>query len=344
MKDHGSNRQVTLIDVAREAGVSRATASLVIRQSPLVSKSTRESVEAAIEKLGYVRNLTAARLRSVQSRLIGLIVPNLSNPFFAEFLAGVEAVLDQHHLAVLMANSQDDCGRQTDLMRRMREHGVDGVIICPAAETPNDWDEGRSFGSMPAVQTLRHVTRNLDYVGVDYQQGVRLAVDHLVKLGHRAINLAVQGAEHSAYRERVASYKSAISSHGLDGKAIFRIPGSIAEIPGCASELMKCYPASTATLCFNDITAFGLSAGFYDLGVALGRDHSLIGFDDVLNGEARRPKLTSVATHPELIGRAAASRMIARLKEPSLPANSQILPADLVVRQTCGPAPATPSR
>ncbi len=329
-------QSATLVDVARVAGVSRATASLVIRNSPLVATATREKVEAAIEKLGYVKNLTAARLRAEQNQIVGLIVPNLSNPFFARLLAGIEEVLDEADLAVLLANSHDDPDRQRDVLRRMREHGVNGVIICPAAGTPADWHDQPSVKAMPTVQVLRRVTDALDYIGVDYKAGVQQAVDHLVGLGHKEIAFAVHGRIHSAYTERVEGFARSMMENGLDGDALVRVPDRIADIPAAARTIFEKRPNCTATLCFNDVIAIGLAAGFQDLGLRIGNDHSLIGFDDVHDGEVIRPPLTSVATHPALIGRAAGMRMVERLTARDAAPESQILNVELKLRQSSG--------
>ncbi|MFK0335269.1 LacI family DNA-binding transcriptional regulator [Rhizobium sp. NPDC090275] len=334
------HRQVTLIDVANEAGVSRATASLVIRESPLVSSETRKKVEAAIEKLGYVRNLTAARLRAGQSRVVGLVVPNLSNPFFSRLLAGIEEILDEAGLAVLLANSHDDLGRQHDVLRRMREHGVNGVIVCPAAGTQENWLAENVLGPMPIVQVLRHVTDQLDYVGVDYGLGVRQTINYLVGLGHSQIVFAVHGAMHSAYRERVAGFSAAMEEHSLSGDSLLVMPMRLTDIPAATKSIFEFSPNCTATLCFNDVIAIGLSAGLYDLGLTVGRDHSLVGFDDVHNGEIIRPAITSVATHPTEIGRMAGIRMLERLQQPTEAARRVVLKPELMIRKSCTTAPA----
>jgi LacI family transcriptional regulator len=331
------------VDVAREAGVSRATASLVIRNSPLVAAATREKVELAIDKLGYVKNLTAARLRAEQNQIVGLVVPNLSNPFFARLLAGIEEALDEANLAVFLANSHDDPERQRDVLQRMREHGVNGVIICPATGTPGDWHEHPTFKSMPTVQVLRHVTDSLDYIGVDYKTGVQEAVDHLVGLGHTQISFAVHGRVHSAYTERVEGFVTSMSRHGLDSQSLVQMPERIADIPAAARRIFQQRPGCTATLCFNDVIAIGLTAGLQDLGLQIGRDHSLIGFDDVHDGEVIRPALTSVATYPTVIGRSAGERMIERLKDRKTEPERQILSVDLRLRHSSGPLQANPA-
>jgi LacI family transcriptional regulator len=334
--------RATLNDVAREAGVSRATVSLVIRNSPLVADVTREKVEAAIEKLGYVRNLNAARLRLGHSRVIGVVVPHLVNPFFAEFLTGVETVANDAGFAVLLANSHDDPTLQLKIMTRMREHAVDGLLICPADGTRPGTLSPIDLAKMPVVQVLRRIRSDLDYVGPDYHSGVTAAVDHLVHQGHKVIAFATYSASHSAHSERLAGFEAALARHGLPPGPLLQLPWDVSELPGCVKELLEMSPAPTATLCFNDLVAFGLTAGFYDLGMTVGKDHALIGFDDLTNSELTRPRFTAVATYPTRIGRLAARRMLLRLVDKNHSVEAVITETALIIRQSCGSVPLPP--
>lgn len=334
--DNGKSRRATLIDVAKLAGVSRATASLVIRNSPLVASDTRIVVEKAIETLGYIRNLTAARLRAGQTRVVGLVIPNLTNPFFAELLAGVEEVLEAEGLAVLLANSHDDPLRQNEVMHRMREHGVDGFLICPAMGTLASTLEGGVGRLVPTVQVLRYVTEQMDYVGADYRGGMEQAVNHLANLGHRRIAFAVQGGKHSAYLERLNGFEAAMRRSELDPELIIELPSSLPEVAQQSHRLLDDKRSPTATICFNDIIAFGLSGGLQDLKVKLGEEHSLVGFDDVMHGETIRPRLTSVATHPVQIGRRSAEQLLMRLIKPESAISQLTIETKLQIRQSSG--------
>ena len=170
-------KRVTLLDVAKHAGVSRATASLVVRDSPLVGAATRAKVEAAMAELGYVYNLGAARMRAARSRTVGVIIPNLTNPFFAVLLAGIESTLETAGLAVILANSNENAAKQDGFVNRMREHGVDGLIVCPAEGTERRFVDDAGRWGVPLVQTLRMVPETAsDYAGMDPEPGMREAV------------------------------------------------------------------------------------------------------------------------------------------------------------------------
>lgn len=335
--DQRKKSRVTLLDVARHSGVSRATASLVIRKSPLVGADTRARVEASMQELGYVYNMGAARLRAERSLTIGVVIPNLTNPFFIELLAGIETVIDDAGMVVMLVNSGDVVARQETLLTRMREHGVDGIILCPAADTEPAVAERMAEWEMPLVQVLRRVSDACDYAGADYAHGMRQAVDHLAELGHRDIAFAVHGPVHSAYHERIEGFQQAMETRGLLPDKITRVPHQISAIAQSAHLFSAGPGKATAVVCFNDVVALGLSAGFYDLGIRVGEDFSLIGFDDVADAEAMRPKLTSVSTFPEAIGEGAATLLLDRLAHPDLPPRKLVKATKLHIRQSTAP-------
>ncbi|MFN7023323.1 MAG: LacI family DNA-binding transcriptional regulator [Pseudorhizobium sp.] len=333
-QDHKRSK-ITLLDVAKHAEVSRATASLVVRKSPLVSADTRLRVEAAMRELGYVYNMGAARLRADRSHTVGVIVPNLTNPFFAELLDGIEASVDAAGLVMIIANSGDLPPRQATVLQRMREHGVDGIILCPAAGTSDDLANQVSDWRLPVVQALRHVTEAVDYAGADYAAGMAEAVEYLVSLGHQTICFAVHGPIHSAYQERIKGFRDAMTRFGLKPDHISRVPDRVDQIAQEADALFSQGRAPTAVICFNDLVAHGLAAGFYDQGLKIGRDISLIGFDDVVDAEAMRPRLTSVSTAPSEIGRNAAALLLDRIAQPLLPPRRCVSQTRLHIRDSC---------
>lgn len=334
-----AKKRATLLDVAREAGVSRATASLVVRKSPLVGAETRKRVEAAIVKVGYVYNLGAARMRAARSRMVGVIIPSLANPFFAELLAGIEAVLDAAEMGVIFANARESLQKQETLIRRMREHGTDGLIICPAAGSGADLLERAAEWDLPVVQALRHVSMTAgDYAGIDYFGGMRRATEYLVSYGHRRIAFVSGNRVHSAYAERLQGFQTAMEAHRLTADLVFNIPLTHADGMNAAGFLLDRPDPPTAAICFNDVVALGLLRGLYDQGVEAGPDFSVIGFDNVPEGILARPMLTSVSSRPFAVGEAAATLLLRRLADPTRKPEKIIEAAELVERQSCGPA------
>jgi LacI family transcriptional regulator len=344
MASEKKRNRVTLLDVAREAGVSRATASLVIRKSPLVSAETRRRVEETLERLGYVYNMGAARMRAARSQTVGVIIPNLNNPFFAEMLSGLQATLDVADMVVILANSRESTEKQRTIIRRMREHGVDGLIVCPATGTDESLLSDASEWGLPLVQALRYVSETAgDYAGSDYVGGMRQAVRRLYGLGHRRIAFLNGNLVHSAQAERLAGFKAGMKEHDLPDDLVTSIPLTQQSAIAAAARLYEGRNPPTAAICFNDVVGLGLSSGLYDLGLEVGRDFSVIGFDNVPEANRVRPKLTSVATHPETIGETAAQLLVDRLQSPDRGARRVINLTELVERQSCG-APRRPER
>ena len=329
--------RITLLDVARAAGVSRATASLVIRKSPLVADETRRRVEEAITKLGYVYNMGAASMRATRSNTVGVIIPNLGNPFFAAMLAGIEQALDDAGLIVVLANSRESASRQEAILQRMRERGVDGLILCPVAETRPSLLAKADDWRLPVVQALRYVSDSKgDYAGTDYAGGMHQAVAHLTAIGHRSIAFAAGGPMHSAYRERLAGFRASMVDRGLDPGAIVDVPlgpiASAASAPALLSHPLH----PTAVICFNDIMAGAIANGLTDLGIKVGAEFSVVGFDDLAEAELVRPRLTSVATFPGEIGDSAARLLLERLSTPDRANRRVINLTRLITRQSTG--------
>ena len=156
-ENRSDGRAVTLKHVAEHAGVSRATVSLVLRESPLVAVETRDRVKSSITSVGYVYNRGAARLRSGMSGTIGLIVPDIANPFFAQLATGIDDFLDAEGRLTFVANSNERSERQDRFMRRIREHGVDGIILCAAEGSTAALAAQLRSWRLPFVQILRDI-------------------------------------------------------------------------------------------------------------------------------------------------------------------------------------------
>ncbi|MCE7029997.1 LacI family DNA-binding transcriptional regulator [Jiella avicenniae] len=337
----GRGRRPTLMDVAEHAGVSRATASLVVRKSPLVSQTTRQRVEAAMAELGYVYNAGAARLRASRSRTVGVVVPNLTNPFFAVLIAGMEAVFETEDLAVILANSNEDIAKQAGFLKRMREHAADGVIVCPCEGSDRRLVEDAAKWELPLVQALRYVPETTsDYAGIDYREGMRDATERLIALGHRDILFVSGNRRHSARFDRLAGFCAAMEAHGFDAGGVVELRLTHTAARAAASTILDRQKRPSALLCFNDVVALGLHRGLLDLGLRLGRDVSLVGFDDVAEAALVLPGLTSVATRPFEVGENAARLLLRRIHAPAAAIERRIVPTRYVERESTGPAPA----
>lgn len=335
-------KRVTLLDVAKHAGVSRATASLVVRNSPLVSTSTRASVEASMAELGYVYNLSAARMRAARSHTVGVIIPTLINPFFAVLLAGIESVLERAGFSVIITNSYDNPAKQDQFVARAREHGVDGLIVCPAAGTEKRFIEDAIKWNMPLVQTLRYVPgTETDYSGMDQRDGMHEAVNCLVDFGHRRIGYIASNVYHTAHTERLSYFREAMAERGLEPLFEEQLISNHQSARMAVPQIMNRRERPTALICHNDVLGLGVHRGLVDLGVMPGRDVSLIGFDNVAEADLVMPGLASVATEPYKVGESAANLFLRRIQQPDAAFQTKVEPTYFVQRGSCGPIRST---
>ena len=337
---HGrKKRNVTLLDVAAAAGVSRGTVSLVLRKSPLVRDSTRARVEAAIEETGYVYDRGAAYLRSRRTHTVGLIVCNITNPFYADFTAGADAALEGAGWLSIFGNSAESPERQDRILTRMREQAVEGIILVPAADTPDSVIHSLQRWGMPVVLATRYVQGvETDLVSQDHAAGVRMSVEHLVSLGHQRIAFIGGGERHSTSDERRAAYRAAMNEHGIVERDQLVVPCvvDLADASRAILEALDHSPRPTAAVCFNDHVAYGVLGTLQDQGIKPGEDFAVVGFDDRRDIAFLRPSLTTVSISAERVAEAAADVILRRIANPDDAPERVIIAPRLVVRETCG--------
>jgi len=332
-----SRRKVTFDDLARHAGVSRSTVSLVLSGSPLPAETTRERVLAAVRELGYVYNRGAAALRLNQTMLVGMVIGDVANPFFADMVAGAQRVLDEAERVLLLVNTAESTPAQERYLSRLREHGVDGLILSAAPGTDATFLDAVRRAGTPIVEALRRVDGSLgDFVGVDFDAGTVLATEHLVALGHQRISFVGGDLPHSATRQRHAAFARTMRESGLDGARILPCPVTRGAGYDAIAEILSQPDPPTAAVAYNDRVALGMIAGLADRGLRAGRDFALVGFDDLEQAVLSRPALTTVATRPHAIGQEAARLLITRMQNPDDPPETRYIPTRLIVRDSCG--------
>jgi LacI family transcriptional regulator len=330
-----TRRGATIVDVAEAAGVSRATVSLVLRQSPLVADDTRERVQQAIFAVGYIYNRGAAQLRSGMSGTIGVIVPEITNPFYAELLSGIDETLDDDDRLCFVANSTDSPERQERFLRRIRERGVEGIIICAAEGSSPDLLAQMREWCLPFVQILRSIDGDAgDFVAPDFATGTRIAVEHLVSKGHKRIALMPSAKNTSAARDRVGAFTGAVRQCGLTPGII--LPGRLTRTDAgeLAADVLARADAPTAIICHNDLLALGVIGALRARGLVPGVNLGVVGFDNIPEASHSVPTLTTVATMPAEVGAHAATLLLRRIAKPKGPAERILIPPHLIVRDT----------
>jgi LacI family transcriptional regulator len=329
-------RAITLTDVANAAGVSRATASLVMRNSPLVADETRARVLETMQTLGYVYNRNAARMRTQQSYTIGLVVPDISNPFYAELTVAVERELNESGYIALLANTSDSPSRQARFVETVLEHGVDGLLITPARATPAE-NLLATTKRIAVVQFIRSVPDlAVDYVGSDNVNGTFQAVAHLFERGHRRIAFIGGMPPSSALRERLEGYALAHAAAHTPIDETLIVGGAVSRSAGynAVTALLERAHPPTAIMCYNDVVAFGAMLSLQAAGLMPGRDMAVVGYDNIADSASWHPPLTSVSGDPQHIGSAAVERLMQRINDLALPPARIILPSELIIRQS----------
>lgn len=337
-EDSGMNRRPTIIDVAKVAGLSKSTVSLVLQDSPLVKDITRKVVREAMASIGYVYNRAAANLRTANVGLIGLVINDLRNPFFTEFATSAQMAFSEHGYATVIANTDENPTLQAQVVNSMIEHGVSALVISPTYGS-----EEFTFGPLvkagiPAMQVLRQVDRRTDlfpFSSLDYPDGSRAAAQHLIETGARKIAFVGGLQERPITRERMSGYLDVMHEAGLEplmlhGRAT-RAFGNEA-----ALRLGKEMPDVNAAICYNDLIALGMLSGFARLGRQVGRDFRLVGFDDIEECAQVWPQLSSVRCDIAAFGRQTARTMLDWLEEGTRPEPEARAPVNLVVRASSG--------
>lgn len=331
-----NDRRPTIIDVARQAGVSKSTVSLVLQNSPLVKDATREQVRSVMNDMGYVYNRAAAKLRKSNPDLIGLVINDLRNPFFTEFATSLQMALSSRGYAAVIANTDENPETQTDVVGAMIEHGVAALIISPAYGGDASTFDAIERAGIPAMQVLRNVDPRTDkfpFAAPDYVSGSREATEHLLNGGAKRIAF-VGGLEgRGVTRERLSGYLDVLKGRGVEplvltGKATRTFGREIAKT------IADHNPDVDAVICFNDQVALGMVSGCAEIGRSVGKDLKIVGFDDIEEVAHSWPALSSVRCDIAGFGRSIAETVVGWLEDGRVPVREHRAPVSLVVRQS----------
>lgn len=330
-------KRVTLQEVAKHAGVSRATASLVVRKSNKVSEKTRRKVLQAMDELGYIYDRVAANMRSSQPTTVGVIITDIANPYFVELLRGVHNTLDEAGYNVFLGTTFDLEEKQNQLLARMLEHRVGGIILCPVSDISKESIDFINNIDLPIVHAVREFKElNCDYVGIDYVLGAELAVKHLINKGHRKIAFVGGTPESSAWKDRKKGYIKELNRAGIAVNDSYIVPSKISREGGSEAvrKLLSLDNPPTAIFCFNDFVAHGVIHEMKLKGLNPGKDIAVVGFDNTFESSLYTPPLTTVSSFPKLVGSQAASLLYQRMMADNEHKQRLILQPSLVVRES----------
>ncbi len=329
----------TIHDVARLAGVSTTTVSHIINGTRYVSDELKERVDKAIADLGYRPNSLARGLRRGESKTIGLIVPDNSNPFFAEILRSIESIGYSNGYAVILCNSDGDIEKEVAYTDLLVAKQVDGIVFITTNNSYEHLQQITAAG-IPIIVIDRDIPlKGTDVLLVDNFQGGYDATRYLISLGHRRIACITGPSRLTPSADRVNGYKKA-----LNEVAIAEIPGYIVagdfQFQGGENgveQLLSLDPRPTAIFACNDMMALGAMRGLRKANLAIPRDISVIGFDDIALTSVVSPALSSVAQPIQRISELAFDLLIHRIqkKDTEFEDKRIVLPTQLVIRDSC---------
>ncbi len=336
----GAGKRMNIRDIARIAKVSVATVSRTINRVATVDPKIAKRVLDVIDKHDYFPNTQARALVSGRSWILGLIVSEITNPFFPELIEGFEEIAVQHGYEILMASTSYDLKRMSRCIRRILERKVDGVAIMTFGMEEAFTDQ-LIERNVPLVLIDIGLNRpKVSVLKVDYHQGIRQGVQHLAALGHRNIAFVTGPMHlHSAQSRKTAFYLS-LKECGIKPNPAWILEGDHTLEGGikAAELLIGAEDMPTAVMCSNDMTAIGVLHQVYRAGLRVPNDISVIGFDDIHIAEVMIPPLTTIEMSRFEIARCAVAALRAQIEgvQPATESSEYTIPTKLIVRQSTG--------
>ena len=330
---------VTIKDIAREVGVSPSTVSRALSDSPLISEKTKQNVKEVAQRLGYERNELARGLVKGSSGAVGLVVADITNPFFSDIAQGVGEVAHRFGYGVMLCDTAGKANRESDYIRLLRRKRVDGLILTSATmDDPYLKDLAKTRTPFILVSRL---CRSVDapYVVVDDRVGARLAVEHLIELGHEHIGFIGGPADVQSSRDRMVAYREVLQEHGLAEKEKWMGFSDFTQAAGrkAGRQMLSLPERPSAIFAANDVTALGVLEVAEELGYQIPDDLSLVGYDDIAYASLPRIQLTTVAQPTFEMGQIASEWLLSTIEEHKRHPLHCVLNPHLVVRRSTAP-------
>jgi LacI family transcriptional regulator len=326
--------------VARRAGVSAMTVSRVVNGSRRVRPEKRLAVEQAITALSYVPNGLARGLTSRKTSVLGVIVPDVVNPFYAPIVRGAESIARQSGFRVMLCNSESSLGYEGEYIADMLRQRVEGLLIVPVGDKSRAHLRGLQRHNVPFVLIDRRVQGiDCDVVQGDSVGGARRLVEHLIGLGHRRIAAIAETESVSTAKDRRRGYRDALDAAGIDFNPDLLVQSTVDLAGGYRGmrKLLDLQPPPTAVFAINNLVAVGAIKAIRERGLEVPRDVALVAFDDIEHVAMLYPFLTVLPQPAETFGTVAAQLLMERItgRGPDQ-GRLVVLPSEIVIRESCG--------
>ncbi|MFL5695183.1 MAG: substrate-binding domain-containing protein [Ktedonobacteraceae bacterium] len=330
---------VSIREVAKQAGVSLGTVSNVLNRPEIVAEETRKRVLQVIEEIGFVRNGSARQLRAGQSQYLGLMVLDVSNPFFTEVARGVEDVANEAGFVVILCNSDDSFEKESHYLHVLEEQRARGVLITPVQNDTGYLQYMRQRGISIVLLDRSSRSRDICSVAVDDVRGGELAAAHLLEQGHKRFAFVNGPLTIRQCTDRRRGARRAVRNAGLNpDQAILEITVPMLnakEGEACVDKLLATSIKPTAVFCANDLLALGVMRGLHQQGITIPGDFALVGYDDVEFASMLSTPLTSVRQPKYQLGRTAAELLLDEAINPSQHEHKQVIyQPELIVRES----------
>jgi LacI family transcriptional regulator len=333
-------RNITIMDVAREAGVSDATVSRVLSGYEFVKDSTRHRVLEAVERLGYVANLQARSLAGGRTQIIGLLVPNLDINYVGTIVRGIDQELDRADYDLMLYTTHRHRNKESIYVSTIANGLTEGLLLLVPLVPTAYLDALRERNFPYVLIDQADTTEQSNVVDATNWQGAYEATRYLHELGHERILFITGLLDVRSAVERLAGYKAALADCDLPLQDELIIEGDFWQLPSYEATktfLQKVRPLPTAIFASNDLSAFGAMDAIREAGLRIPEDISVVGFDDIPQASIVYPKLTTVRQPLEQMGRVAVKMLLEQIENPSHPPRRVTLATQLVIRDSCAP-------
>ncbi len=331
----------TLKEVAKYAKVSITTVSRVMNEADKVNPETRERVQRAMRELDYQPNRVAQRLRTSkgQSKLLGLIIPDIQNQFYSSIVRGVEDVAYGKDYAVILCNSDENPNKERFYLDVLQSESVDGIILPPIHQY-SKVVEGLIESGVPVVCVDRKLVREaVDTVVINNVRGGYLAVKHMIDFGHRRIAILTSSSQFSSFEERLAGYKNALQDHNIEPDENLIKEGDPRSTESAylfTKELLKLHHPPTAIFATNNLMTLGALEAVHEEKLNVPDNISIVGFDDMPWARAISPPLTVIKQPGYEMGRRATELLFQRVEDPKREPVQIIMEPTLIIRKSTG--------